>query len=206
MLSIVGSQGEAPVVQVNGHAYVEVQALAQITGATLRFQGRRIVMALPSQVPSPGSGQAVAPPTQQAAPPQVAASPAGLSRDFVTSAVGAVSSMREWRATLVGSVQRNQPIAEDLMAPYRRYSDTQVALAAAAAHNPADRSAATLLQNELSNLRTLSGNYISLHDSNTNIRTDALDTDPLSVRVLNCLQGLAGMGVGSQFLDIPTCH
>ena len=207
-LSIAGAQGDAPVVQVNGHSYVDVQALAQMTGATLRFQGRRIIMAIPGQAQPSGSGQTLsAPPSQQAAPAQAAsASAAGFSREFVTSAVGAVSSMREWRVTLAGSVQRNQPIADDLLSPYRRNSETQVALAAAAAHSAADRNAATLLQNELSNLRTLSGNYIGLHDSNTNIRTDALDTDPLSVKVQNCMQGLAGMSVGSAFQDIATCH
>ena len=92
------------------------------------------------------------------------------------------------------------------MAPYRRNSEAQVALAAAAARNSADRNAATLLQNEVNSMRTLSGNYVSLHDSNTNIRTDALDTDALSVKVTSCLQNLAGMAVGSPFQDIPSCH
>ncbi len=202
-LSVAGATGEAPVVQVNGHSYVDVQALAQMTGATMQFQGRRIVMLFPNQTAPSGSAAGNSPPAQAT---QAPAAPAGLSREFVTSAVGAVSSMREWRVALVSSVQRNQPIADDLMSPYRRNSETQVALAAAAAHNSADRNAATLLQNELGNLRTLSGNYISLHDSNTNIRTDALDTDALSIKVQNCLQGLAGMSVGSTYQDIATCH
>ena len=211
MLSVAGTSGDAPVIQVNGRSYVDVEALAQMTGATVRFQGRRIVMTLSGGGPSAGTGSAAQSPsaaTSQNSGAQITPvqEHGGLSREFVTAGVGALTSMREWRAALVSAVQHNQPVSDDLLAPYRRNTEAQVAVAAAAARNSPDRSAATLLQNELNSMRTLSVNFVALHDSNTNIRTDAMDTDALSVKVANCMSNLAGMSTGAAFQDIASCH
>lgn len=195
-LTVNGASGEAPVVQVNGRSYVEVESLARITGGTLGFQGSRIVLNLR---PSAQNGAATT-------PASAAASRPGLSREFVTASVGASSVLREWHAALAYAVQHNQPVSDELASPYRRNAEAQVAVAVAAARNEPDRSAAALLQNELANMRTLSANYQSTHDSITNIRTDALDNDPLNVKVMNCLGALAGMGTGGQFQDVSSCH
>ena len=233
-LVVSGHAGEAAVVQVAGRSYVDIEALARVTGGTLGFQGSRIVLTLPppagTAVPIAGPGAVVVAPvassstnagaapagsglapalTQAAAAAATAGAGGGrtvLSREFVTAEVSAVSQMREWRVTLVHAVQNNQPVSDDLLSPLRRAAETQVSLAAAAARSDADRSAATLLQNQLTNLRTLSSNYIGVHDTITAIRTDALDTDPLSTKVQNCMQGLAGMQAGGAFQDIATCH
>lgn len=196
-LTVSGYTGDAPVVQVNGRSYVDVESLARLTNGTLGFQGTRIVLNL-----RPQTSAAAAPPV---ANPATTGRP-GLSREFITAGVGALSSIREWRAALAYAVQHNQPVTDELTSSYRRNSEAQVAVAAAAARNDQDRSAATLLQNELANMRTLSANYQSTHDSYTNIRTDAIDNDPLNAKVMSCMGALAGMGAGGQFQDVTSCH
>jgi len=195
-LTVNGYPGEAQIVQVNGRSYVEVESFARITNSTLGFQGTRIVLNLRPQSP------ATAP---QPAPP-AASGRTGLSREFVTAAVSALSVIREWRVSLAYAVQHNQPVSDEMTSPYRRNAEAQVAIAVAAARNEPDRSAAALLQNQLGNMRTLSANYQATHDSITNIRNDALDNDPLNAKVVNCMGALAGMGSGGQFQDVPTCH
>src|SRR5215470_7439467 len=72
-LLIEGQQGRAPVVQVPGKNYVEVDELARVTGA-LRFLGNQIILTLPS------SGDTSSPAVQS--PP---APPVGYSRPFVNA-------------------------------------------------------------------------------------------------------------------------
>ena len=190
--------------QVNGHSYVDLEALARVVGGTLTYRNGRAVLTVPG-LAADAAPAAVQPAPTAATAEQPAQRPV-LTRDFVTAGVQAVSQMREWRTTLAHAVANNQPVTTDLLGPFQRQSETQVALAAAAARTDPDRSAATLLQNELANLRTLSSNYISTHDTITNIRTDALDTDPLHAKVVSCLQALAGMQAGGSFQDVSTCH
>src|SRR5882757_2999040 len=80
-LTVSGHTGEAPVVHRNGHSYVDVEALARITGATLGFQGSRIVLILPAPP------VAVAPAVQPQPVPAPPKEDKGYSREFLRAGV-----------------------------------------------------------------------------------------------------------------------
>ncbi len=202
-LAVAGRTGEAAVVQAGGRSYVDVEALARITGATLAFQGTQVILTLPNAAPQTAPAAVAAP---AAAAPAASRGSSTLSREFVTSAVQAVSAMRDWRVALQSAVQRNQPVSDDLTSPLRRSCETQVSLAAASARTDADHSTTPLLQSQLANLRVLSSNYVGVHDSITNIRTDAVDNDPLNTKVQACMQALASLQAGAAFQDVTACH
>ncbi len=168
----------------------------------MRLQGGRLALTLPGQT----AAVAPAPATQPASADTAQTAASGFSRDFVSATVVVVNAIREWRATLLNAVRNNFPVTDDLTATSRRNCEAQVALALAAAHNPQDRSAGALLQNEVANLRTLNATLISAHDSVANIRNDAMDTDPLSLKTQTCLGALGGISVGGQFQDVASCH
>src|SRR4051794_36872056 len=47
-LVVSGSGTEAPIKQINGVNYVDLEALARITRGTLSFQGNRVLLTLPA--------------------------------------------------------------------------------------------------------------------------------------------------------------
>jgi hypothetical protein len=183
---------------VNGRSYVDVEAITRLLDGSLRFQGTRVVLTLPSQ-------QAAVPASAPAPVPVVTASP-GLSRDFVSTGVGAVSVMREWHAALAFAIGHDQPVTEDLLAPYERRAQAQVQLAFAAARTDDDRAAGTLYSNLLGSLQALSNSYVSTHDQIRNIRTDALDNDTANTAAVQCLATLGSLNPGMRADEISACH
>ena len=87
-LTIAGQSGEAPVVQVNGKSYVDIESLARITHGSLKFQGSQIVLALPGA--SSASAQSAPQPLRT---PQ-------LSQAFSSAEIEALTQIREWRAEM----------------------------------------------------------------------------------------------------------
>src|SRR6202049_2442227 len=75
---IVNGKSSGTVVQMGGHAYVDVETVAQFTNGSVTLEPTRIVLTFPS----PGS--ASAPSTGLA--PLPAAPPPGLSRNFASLA------------------------------------------------------------------------------------------------------------------------
>src|ERR1700758_5384152 len=50
-LMVDGYTGKAAVVEIGGHAYVEIEGLAQVTHGSLSFKENRIVLTLPTTMP-----------------------------------------------------------------------------------------------------------------------------------------------------------
>ena len=74
------------VAQINGHSYVDVETLAQLTNGVVTVEPTRIVLTIPSELRRPSECRASA--------------PAGLSKDFASAAVSALAEMREWRGAI----------------------------------------------------------------------------------------------------------
>src|SRR4029077_3180555 len=94
-LVINGQTGQAAVIHVDGRAYVDLTALAQIANWSVRFKANRIVV---SPAPSPASAPETAgPPTQD--------DDSSLSRDFRRAGMEAIAQMREWTSPLSYAIQ-----------------------------------------------------------------------------------------------------
>src|ERR1017187_9442314 len=59
--TIAGHAGEAPIVQINGKSYVEVESLARLTHGNLSFKANRTILTLP---PSNSEAPAAVPQAQ----------------------------------------------------------------------------------------------------------------------------------------------
>ena len=86
---IVNGKSAGMAMQVDGHAYIEVETVAQFTHGIVTFEPNRIVLTFPA----PGTSMA---PTATPAP----LPPPGLSRNFASAAIAELAEMREWRGAV----------------------------------------------------------------------------------------------------------
>ena len=198
-LLINGYAGEANILQIEDHEYVDIRDLARITNGSLSFQEDFVMLTLPA----PKSVTAAAKPS--ATPP---AEP-GFSREFVRAGIEAMASMREWRTTLAVLIRNGYPVGDGMSAYNERALDS-LTLTSAAASTPSDQSGLQLLTNEFNNVETWSDNLVSARNSmdaaNYAITDDALANDPLFQKIVRCGQFLGPMLASGNFEDDPACH
>jgi hypothetical protein len=191
-LIVTGHSGEAAVAEMGGHSYVEIEALARLTGGSLNFNGTQIILTLP------GSAASASTSTQ--------ASSSGFSKEFLRAGIEEMAVIREWRVTLRNAVQRGYPITEDWVGAFQARAEQSLRLVSLAAATESDKSAFQLLTNEFNNMKSLSGRFLEASRSRTYVAPDTLDNDPLDQRILNCARGLAAMAASGQFTDDGSCH
>jgi hypothetical protein len=194
-LVISGQSGQAPVFQMNGRSYVDLEALAQLTNGSLSFKGNQIVLTL--------SGSAASAP---AAVPQASQPASAFSKDFLRAGIEVMSVVREWRSALVNAVQNGYPITDDFMATYRGQTATNLRLASVAASTDSDQNALQLLSNEVDKMQKLSSKVLAARKDMNYISADALKGDPLDQQILSCARSLAAMAASGQFQDDGSCH
>ena len=190
-LVVTGHPEELAVVEMGGHSYLEVEALARLVKGSLSFSGNQIILTLPGTV-------APVPITQS--------SPSGFSRDFIKAGIEEMSVIREWRVTLKNAIQRGYPVTEDWIDAYRARAEQSLRLVSLAATTESDKSTVPLLTNEFNNMKSLSGRFVEANKSRTYVSPESLDNDPLDQKILNCARGLAAMAASGQFTDDGSCH
>jgi hypothetical protein len=195
-LVIKDQPGQAPVLQINGKSYVNIEALAQLTNGSLSFKGNQITLTLPSSVAST--------PTTAAPASQPASS--GFSKDFMKAGIEVGSTIREWRTALSSAVQNGYPVTNDFVAGYRGQAATNLRLASVAVSTDSDRSAFQLLSNEFDNMQKLSNRILAARQNMNYVSADALRDDPLNQQILSCARSLAAMAASGQFQDDGSCH
>ncbi|HEV2619425.1 MAG TPA: hypothetical protein VGU23_05745 [Acidobacteriaceae bacterium] len=192
-LTVAGQPDQAPLLRINGKSYIDIESLARVLHASVRFQGGQTILTLPGAA----SGTAVA------APP---AKPAQLSGAYLSAAIEALTQIREWRAALVNDVQNSLPIADSVMSPLRRTADSKLQLAIAAATTEQDQQAAALLRNEFNATAQLSDQFVAAHAAATYISPDSLNANPQDQKITGCEQVLLAMASTKQFQDAAACH
>jgi hypothetical protein len=201
-LNVNGQSGSVKVMQINGHSFVDVDALARIANGSIAYQGNQITLSLPG-----GGGGA---PVPTSAPAQADSNPpppnTGFSKGFVTAGIEFMSEIREWRNTLANAIANGFPLSDELFAPYRGQAATSLRLAKVAASTQGDQSAAQLLGNEFNNMNNLTNKYLAKRANLDFISPDALSNDGMYQNVLTCARALAAMGTANQFSDDGSCH
>lgn len=192
-LQVSGYSGDAPVVYVEGRAFVDVEALARITEGSVSRQGDRIVLTL----------------TSTASMGEESASPGGFSRPFASAAIEAIAAMREWASTLTLAIEHGYPVGSGIAA-YRARALDQMRLAGTEATTEADRSALQLLTNEFNNVDLWSNRLVTARNSmsagNLAMSENALRSDPLFQSILRCGQFLGSMLASGNFQDEGACR
>lgn len=97
-LTIAGDPREAPLLQINGKSYIDIETLARLTQGTLSFKSNQTILALPSDrdIPAPAPHASV-----------------GFSRAFTQASIEELGVIREWRIAIVNAVGSNSPASED---------------------------------------------------------------------------------------------
>jgi len=204
-LIINGRSTEVPLIQVNGHAYVGLEALADALKGSLSSSGKMIALSVP--IGSPSNTPATTVTTTPAPAPDQGTLPShGFSRDFLNAGIEQMSTLREWHAALESAIQNGIPLSAGLFAPYRANSATNLHLASVAASTPSDRGAYQLLSNEFQMMVKLSYKYVNQRVNLTYIAPDALQNDDLNKRIITCGRSLGVMAAAGQYSDDGTCH
>lgn len=196
-LGINGQPGLAPVIQVNGKSYVDLEALARVANGSLDFSGSQVMLWLP------GSTRGTAP-----AQPAIAGKPpdSGFSQDFLRAGIEEMSSLREWRSVLHAVVQNSYPVNADWMANYSASANRNLRLMEVAATTQSDRSAMQLIRNELSKMQQLSDQIVAKRKTLDYMDPATLDNDPLNQQIIACGHSLTAMAAAGSFQDDGTCH
>jgi hypothetical protein len=207
-LIINGRSTDVPLIQVNGHAYVGLEALADALKGSLSSSGKMIALSVPVGSAKSAPAATVTTPLP-ASPPEsdqdTSPSP-GFSKVFLNAGIEQMSTLREWHTALETALQNGIPLSASLLAPYRASATTNLRLASVAASTPSDRSAYQLLSNEFQNMAKLSDKYLNLRASLSYIAPDALQNDDLNKRIMACGHALGTMAAAGQFSDDSSCH
>lgn len=194
MLNLNGQQSQVPVTRLNGHSYIDVEALARAANGTISFQGNTMVLTV--------QGSSSTPPADSPAPQ----SNQGLTKEFLRAGIEAMAAIREWRSVLSNGVANSYPVTSLGLDSYRAQAAQAVRLASVAASTDGDRSAAQLVSNEFDNMKKLSDRILAKGQSLIYISPDAVTSDPLDKQIITCAHALAAMASSGQFLDESTCH
>jgi hypothetical protein len=204
-LIINGQTTQVPVIQVNGHAYVGLEALAAAISGSVSYSGSAIALSLPDRSEA-GSVSAARQAGSQPTPAPAELQNPGFSQAFLTAGIEQMSTLREWHTALTTSIEGGIPVSSSVLAPYRAQATTNLRLAMVAATTASDRNAFQLLNNEFQNMAKLSDKYVKLRANLTYVSPDALHEDDLNRRIIACGHSLGAMAASGQFVDDGSCH
>jgi hypothetical protein len=189
-LSVNGHPGTAPLVQMSGRSYVDLETLTRLIEGSLAYTQDHVTLTLPSS----------------AAEAPAAEAKVGFSRPFVKAGIELMAEIREWRVGIVNAVQGNYPISEGWVSSQRRQTERSLKLASAAAHTHDDQSGVPLLTAEFNNMQKLSDRILTKRRQATYIDPRSLNNDPLDQQILACAQSVAAMLENNAFQDDATCR
>ena len=199
---IVNGKSAGMVVQMGGHAYVDVETVAQFTNGSVTLEPNRIVLTFPEAGPA-----AVA--AASSAPAPLAPPPPGLSRNFASLAIAELAEMREWRGAVGTILTYGVPVVGTWLQDYHDHIEANLMQVAVAASTAADQDAMQLLRNEFSNLTQWTNGVVStrqsLNATNT-VRPDTLQSDQALAKISDCSRFLNSMLVSGVFADDQSCH
>jgi hypothetical protein len=198
---IVNGKSEGMVVQMNGHAYIDVETVARFTNGSLTIEPTQIALTFPT------AGTSAAPGIALASLPQ-APSPS-LSRNFASLAIAELAEMREWRGAVGTILTYGVPVVGSWPQDYHDHVEANLNQVGVAASTSADEDTMQLLRNEFSNLARWANDVVttrqSLNATNT-VRPDTMQNDQTLAKISNCSRFLSSMLVSGSYADDPSCH
>jgi hypothetical protein len=200
-LVVNGKIVTAAVRQIDGHSYVDIEALAEITNAVVTIDANRIVLTIPVTEPKPAPAA-----TPIAIPAQTQL---GLSKEFARTAIAEVAEMREWRGAVGTMVNYGLAVSGTWAQDYHDRVDEGLRQATLAVLTEEDRSALQLLRNEFDALSGWANDIITARQNLNAAKTidpNALQNDPALAKITACSRFLNAMLVSGTFSDDGTCH
>ncbi|HWZ97247.1 MAG TPA: hypothetical protein VN025_05745 [Candidatus Dormibacteraeota bacterium] len=191
-LVVNGKTTSAVVLQLDGHSYLDLETLAQITNGSVTFESNQIVLTIP------GSNSDVTP----------AQFKEGLSKEFASAAIAALAEMKEWKGVLVTMATFGLAVDEKWAQTYHDRVETSLSQASAAASTDADHNALQLLSTQFANLAKWESTLIAERHALNGARTlvpNALQNDPVLAKFSSCGKFLSIMLGSGTFADNSSC-
>jgi hypothetical protein len=206
-LIINGQSTQVPLIQVNGHPYVGLEALADALNGSLSSSDTMFALSFSTGSANSASSATTraSAATASAAQSQAAAANQGFSKQFLDAGIEEMSTLREWHTALASAIQNGIPLSAGLLAPYKAQAATNLRLAEVAAVTPSDHNAFQLLNNGFQNMGKLADKYINRRADLTYISPDSLKNDELDQRLIACGRSLRSMAANGQFVDDGSC-
>jgi hypothetical protein len=185
--------------QIGDQTYIELRRLVQIAHGSIAYEGNRIVLTLSC----PETNTPATMETEASTGPR-------LTRDFMKAGIEEISLMREWASTLANAVQNGYPVNDTWVASYRGKAQTGLEMASAAVSSSADRAGFQLLNGEFKAVQEWSNRLIearkSMDTAKYALSPGALQSEPLSQKIVACAHFLGQMLASGNVEDDPSCH
>ena len=195
VLVVNGKTIESPVIQIDGHSYVNIETLAQITNGVIAVQPDRIVLTIRPETSS--------------APPPPPPPPEGLSKEFAREAIAVLAEMREWRGAIGTTRSYNVPFTGTWPQDYHDHMESSLQHVAIAASTDSDHDALQLLGNDFENLSNWASEVIAERQALNATKTvdpNMMQNDQALAKISSCSSFLSSMLVSGEFADSPSCH
>ena len=196
----VNGKSAGNVVQMSGHAYVDVETVAQFTNGSVTIEPGRVVLTFPATTSNAAANTGSAP---------AAAAPPGLSRNFASLAIAELAEMREWRGAVGTILAYGVPVVGTWPQDYHDRVDANLQQVSVAATTSADQDALQLLRNEFSNIARWANEVVATRQSLNATRTigeNAMQNDQSLAKISACSRFLSSMLVSGMFSDDQSCH
>jgi hypothetical protein len=197
---IVNGRSAGTAVQMGGHAFVDVETIAQFTNGSVTIEPGRVVLTFPESTTNSSRNAGTVAPTVP---------PPGLSRNFASLAIAELAEMREWRGAVGTILAYGVPVAGTWPQDYHDRVDANLRQVGVAATTAADEEAMQLLQNEFSNLTRWANDVVTTRQSLNATKTvgeNVVQSDQSLAKISNCSRFLSSMLVSGIFSDDQSCH
>jgi hypothetical protein len=191
-LILNGKATSAAVLQMDGHSYVDVEALAQITNGSVKIEAGQVVLTIPNSNFDANTAQ-VTP---------------GLSREFASAAIATLAEMKEWKGGLGAMVTFGLAVDGSWAQIYHERVQTSLEQATVAASTNSDHNALQLLNTQYANLAKWESMVVAERQDHNGARTvaaNSLRDDPVLIKFSSCGRFLSAMLGSGIFSDNPNC-
>jgi hypothetical protein len=191
-LILNGKATSAAIVQMDGHSYLDVEALAQITNGSVRIEPNQIVLTIPNTNFDANTAQ----PTP------------ALTKDFASAAIATLAEMKEWRGAMGAMVTFGLAVDGSWAQVYHERVQASLEQATVAASTNSDHNALQLLNTQFANLAQWESMVVAERQNHNGARTvaaNSLRDDPVLIKFSSCGRFLSTMLGSGIFADNPSC-
>ena len=217
ILVVNGKSAGRAIRQIDGHSYVDIETLAEVTNGVITIERHRILLTIPASDSDATASDTTLNDAPASAPPAnippanapTAQPPQGLSRDFASAAIADLAEMREMRGAIRAMITYGFAVSDAWAQDQRGRVMTGLRQAQVAATTDDDHQALQLLQNEEGKLASWADGVFAARQVLNGAQTvdpNGLQNDQALAKIQSCGQFLNAMLVSGSFADDSSCH
>jgi hypothetical protein len=205
-LVVNGTSAGSAVREIDGHTYIEIEALARVTNGVVTIEPTRVLLSIPAAATSATAGTAAVAP---ASVPAAARPAVGLSVEFKRAAISELSEMREWRGAVGAMITYGLAAGSATAQDYHAICESGLSQATVVATTNDDLNAVQLLKGEFDTLTAWAAQVVAERKALNGARTidpNSMANDPVLTKITACGRFLNSMIVSGAYADDASCH